>query len=465
VLAFSTIGQLSYMVAALGIGAYVAGAFHLITHAFFKALLFLCSGSVTHGMEEAATSHPHHEEFDPNDMMDMGGLAKRMPRTFWTFLIGGMALSGFPLVTAGFWSQSEILAQAYERDTVIFWILAVATGLTAFYTMRQICLTFFGQPRTKAAEHTRESMPSMTVPLIILAIFTVSLGWAGIPEHLPIIGGLIPNWFHHFIGSTIETTIETAPATAHSFAWQPLALGMTFGLGGLALGWLIYGWKPMQAGEMDRLETAMRKVWLGWLYTCLRDRLYLDEVYQATFARGSIMLADLFCTFDHSVVDGLVNLVGRFGRGISQASDWLDTHVVDTLINLVGRAGRNTSEVCNTLDLRIVDRLVDLTGPGTRALSDLSAVVDLKVIDGAVNSVGIVVKAGGRGIRRLQTGRIQNYLLQASAAVLALTLAFLAILFLQDYLHQISLVVLVLVAILLVTAVFRSRKFDEENMP
>jgi len=423
VLAFSTISQLGYMVAALGIGAYVAGAFHLITHAFFKALLFLGSGSVIHGMEhgrrelriancESQTHVGTHspcsplEEFNPNDMLNMGGLAKRMPRTFWTFLTGGLALSGFPLVTAGFWSKDQIMAQAYERSPVVFWVLAAAAGLTAFYTMRQVCMTFFGQPRTQVAEHAPESVPSMTVPLIILAIFTVGLGWAGIPTHFPVIGGIIPNWFHHFIGQTIETTIETGHATeaAHGFVWEPPALWVIFALGGLALGWLVYGWKPMRAGETDRVEAAMRKVWLGWLYACLRDCFYFDEIYQATFVRGSILLADLFYAFDHGAVDGLVNLIGRFARA--------------------------------------------------------SAFLDLHVVDGAVNGVGVVVRAGGRDIRRLQTGRIQNYLLWVSVAMLALVLAFLIILFLQEYLYQISLAVLALVVTLLVISVLRSRKFS-----
>jgi NADH-quinone oxidoreductase subunit L len=119
----------------------------------------------------------------------MGGLAKRLPRTFWTFLIGGLTLSSFPLITAGFWSKHEILDHAYELFPTIFWVLTVAAGLTAFYSMRQICLAFFGSPRTVAAEHASESAFSMTGPLIILAAFSVSLGWVGIPENFPVIGG------------------------------------------------------------------------------------------------------------------------------------------------------------------------------------------------------------------------------------------------------------------------------------
>ncbi|MGD1996257.1 MAG: proton-conducting transporter membrane subunit [Anaerolineae bacterium] len=446
VLAFSTISQLGYMVAALGLGtplAYAAGTFHLITHAFFKALLFLGSGSVIHGMEHGHhhvhehaehDTHGQHEEdnrewFNPNDMMNMGGLAKKQPITFWTFLVGGLALSGFPLITAGFWSKDEVLAQTYASSPGVFWILAVAAGLTAFYTMRQICLTFAGEPRTKAAEHAPESVYSMTVPLIILAVFAVSLGWAGIPEHFPVIGGLIPNWFEHFIGSTIEAGghavehagrvaghLHLAQGEATSHSQLPLIMGLTFGLGGLALGWLVYGWKPLKAGEMDRVEAAMRKVKLGWLHKAMRNRFYFDELYQAIFVKPAIWLAQVFDRFDygqpekvevegeivlnerHGVVDGLVNLAGKVGKALSYASGWLDANIVDGLVDLVGRFGVLGSEAFN--------------------------VFDLSIVDGAVDGVGDVVKAGGRRLRPIQTGRVQDYLLLASLVVLALVVTF-----------------------------------------
>ncbi len=416
VLAFSTISQLGYMVAALGIGAYVAGAFHLLTHAFFKALLFLCSGSVIHGMEHGHhhVEHLHHAHkhdehaapFDANDMRNMGGLSKRMPRTFWTFLIGGLALSGFPLVTAGFWSKDEILAQAYELAPLVFWVLAAAAGLTAFYTMRQICMTFWGQPRTESAQHAPESVPSMTVPLMILAVFAVGLGWIGIPEQFPVIGGLIPNWFHHFVGSTIEPAGAGGHAVrlmghaalveegAHGFVWQPLALGVLIALSGLGLGWLVYGWKPMQAGETDRVEAALRRVGLGFLYTAMRERFYFDQLYHATVVRGSIALADVFHAFDQGVVDRLVLVWARVARFLSGISDWLDAHIVDALVNLAGRVIRKGS--------------------------DLSDAVDSNVVDGSVNGVGKAVRAAGDAIRPIQTGKVQDYLLLASVVMLVL---------------------------------------------
>ena len=188
VLAYSTISQLGFMVAAIGIGAYIAATFHLITHAFFKALLFLASGSVIHGMEHGA-EHVHDHHTDPQDMRYMGGLRKKMPITFWTFLIGGMALSGLPLVTAGFWSKDEIFADAWyvwDHDGKVLGLfvlimLGLAAFLTAFYTMRQISMTFLGEPRTPLAEHAHESNRYMTIPLVLLSIFAIGAGWLVFP--------------------------------------------------------------------------------------------------------------------------------------------------------------------------------------------------------------------------------------------------------------------------------------------
>src|SRR6185295_7782498 len=213
VLAYSTISQLGFMMAALGIGAYVAAIFHLVTHAFFKALLFLGSGSVIHGVEHGVLHTGEH--VDPQDMFNMGGLKNRMPVTFWTFLIGGLALSGFPLVTAGFWSKDEILAETFgSGHTWVFATLAVAALLTAFYTMRQITLTFLGQPRTQAAEHASEQASifrPMLLALVVLSFFAVAAGWVGIPEHFPVIGGLVPNWIQSYSTGTLLERPEGLP--------------------------------------------------------------------------------------------------------------------------------------------------------------------------------------------------------------------------------------------------------------
>ena len=210
----STISQLGYMIAALGVGAYVPAAFHLVTHAFFKALLFLGSGSVIHGMEHGVLHTREH--VDPQDMLNMGGLRKKMPLTFWTFLIGGFALSGFPLITAGFWSKDEILSGAFNGGYLaVFITLALAALLTAFYTMRQITLTFLGEPRTKAAEHASESKATMTAPLVVLSVFAVTAGWVGIPKAFPLLGKLSANWFEEFVGSMVH--FEHATEAHHSW--------------------------------------------------------------------------------------------------------------------------------------------------------------------------------------------------------------------------------------------------------
>ncbi|MEO1444523.1 MAG: proton-conducting transporter membrane subunit, partial [Chloroflexota bacterium] len=202
VLAYSTISQLGFMVAALGIGAYVAATFHLITHAFFKALLFMAAGAVIHGVEhgeEHAQHHAHehghdddhhaddhahddhghdhddHHHFDPQDMRNMGGLRKQMPWVFATFTIGGLSLAGFPLITAGFWSKDEILADAwlggmvegYAPQVFVFWMLALAAFLTAFYTTRQIGMTFFGENRTDAAKYASLGEPIVNFTMVL----------------------------------------------------------------------------------------------------------------------------------------------------------------------------------------------------------------------------------------------------------------------------------------------------------
>jgi NADH-quinone oxidoreductase subunit L len=348
VLAYSTISQLGFMVAAVGAGAYVAAAFHLVTHGFFKALLFLASGSVIHGMEHGAHEvHDHHT--DPQDMRFMGGLRKKMPITFWTFLIGGLALSGFPLVTAGFWSKDEIFAEAWSHWTqqsdilslVIFVMLAVAAFLTAFYTMRQISMTFLGKPRTPLAEHAHESNLFMTIPLVLLAVFAVAAGWAGISEGFPVLGSALNyNYFHHIVGATVfeplkelhelhlvDNAIESLP-----FAVTPIGTSIFVALGGLFLGWWIYGRKPLEEGQTDPLVRP-----LGPLYTFLNRKWYWDELYQVVFINPTVYVSEIVVSeyMDKGIIDGTLSLIARavyrFGyyfkwfedRVISNGVDWL----------------------------------------------------------------------------------------------------------------------------------------------
>ncbi len=311
VLAYSTISQLGFMIAAAGIGAYVAAAFHLITHAFFKALLFLGSGSVIHGMEHGVL-HTGNHQVDPQNMFNMGGLRKKMPITFWTFLIGGFALSGFPLVTAGFWSKDEILADAWAHGhLVVFITLAVAAFLTAFYTMRQITLTFLGEPRTREAEHAQETPWTMTVPLIVLAIFAIAYGWVGIPEHFPLLGGIVPNWFHDFVGHTLAEVPE-----APEFSWIPLLTSLVVALGGLFFGWLVY--RNVTSVAEDKHQIPV-----------LKNKWYFDEAYDFLFIRPAYWFAETFVYkwMDLGLIDGILHAFGKvtafLGTSIRQYIDKL----------------------------------------------------------------------------------------------------------------------------------------------
>ena len=349
VLAFSTISQLGYMVAAIGIGAYVAAAFHLVTHAFSKALLFLGSGSVIHGMEHGV--HETDEHIDSQDMFNMGGLRRKMPLTFWTFLVGGLALSGFPILTAGFWSKDEILADAFANGyIVVFIVLALAALLTAFYTMRQITLTFFGEHRTRAAEHAHESVWTMTLPLIVLAVFSIGVGWVGIPEDFPILGGLLPNWFHEFVGASL---LENPGAIEFNFL--PLLTSLVVALGGLFLGWWVY--RDVRYGEADPLEAP-----LGPIYQLLKNKYYFDELYDKVFVRPAYWFAETFTSkwIDQGLIDGILHAVARFSLKLG-------------------------SFLRNSIDLPIINGAVDLFSDG--------------------------VKKFGHGIRVMQAGRVQGYLI------------------------------------------------------
>ncbi|NJC98389.1 MAG: NADH-quinone oxidoreductase subunit L [Anaerolineae bacterium] len=314
VLAYSTISQLGYMIAALGIGAYVAAAFHLITHAFFKALLFLGSGSVIHGMEHGVL-HTGNHNVDPQDMFNMGGLRKKMPVTFWTFLIGGFALSGFPLITAGFWSKDEILADAFGHGHwAVFVTLAAAAFLTAFYTMRQITLTFLGEPRTKEAEHAQETPWTMTTPLVVLSVFAIAYGWVGIPEHFPVLGGLVPNWFHDFVGHTLAE-VPDAP----EFSWIPLLTSLVVALGGLALGWLVY--RKVKSVSDDSLQIPL-----------LKNKYYFDEAYDFLFVKPAYWFAETFVYkwMDKGLIDGILHIFGPTTGGIGSAiRNYFDLPVIN----------------------------------------------------------------------------------------------------------------------------------------
>jgi NADH-quinone oxidoreductase subunit L len=310
VLAYSTVSQLGYMFLALGAGAFSAAVFHLMTHAFFKGLLFLGAGSVMHAMEhgfEHAGAHPEALDGIPpeQDMRHMGGLLKRAPVTGWTFLIGGLALAGlFPL--AGFWSKDEILLETLAHGGA-FWTSLYVVGLltaflTAFYTGRQLWMVLFGAPRSAGAEQAAESPLNMTIPLIVLAILSIvgglpvlaALG-APLPAALePVLGA------HHLEGGPSKLVVAlVASATA---------------LAGLALAWARYGRQAPDTEVMGGAATgaATKALW---------GKLYVDEAYHTLFVAPFKSLAGiLWRIVDDQLVDGAVNGVGRSLVGLGQRS-------------------------------------------------------------------------------------------------------------------------------------------------
>jgi NADH-quinone oxidoreductase subunit L len=313
VLAYSTISQLGYMIMGLGVGGFVAGVFHLMTHAFFKALLFLGSGSVIHGV---------HEE---QDMMNMGGLRKRMPITFWTFLFGTLALAGiFPF--AGFWSKDEILLDAFNENMIVYVLGAVAAFLTAFYMARQVFLTFFGEPRSEKAAKAHESPPVMWVPLAILAFFSLTLGWVGIPW--------LGNPFHHFIG------------TEHHVAEPSIMImvsSMIIALAGLGLGYWIYGRKPLAAGEPDPLLR------LGGLYQGMKNKWYFDEIYGFLFVRPLFRVADGAWGIDRWGIDGVLHGISRLVYRVSEFNRLFDLYVVNGAVDLAAESFRGLGRTFRTI--------------------------------------------------------------------------------------------------------------------
>ncbi len=301
ILAYSTVSQLGYMMAGLGMGGVAVGMFHLITHAFFKALLFMGAGSVIHG------SH------DEQDIRHMGGLKQLMPVTFLTYVIGMLALCGFPLVFSGFWSKDAIIeaAQHWTVARAPYYMLVFGALLTAFYMMRQVSYVFFGKWRGHG--HAHESPSVMTMPLAILAFFAIALGAIGSP--------LWP-WFRAFLEG------RTAEFGFHGFS-EPglLALMATSSLVvflGLGLGWWIYGNKSPEPEAPDALQASM-----PWVWTVLQNKFYIDELYGATVIAFYAWWARVADWLDRRVWGGAVAGVTWLFGLFAQLNRFLDANVVD----------------------------------------------------------------------------------------------------------------------------------------
>ena len=286
VIAYSTVSQLGYMMLGLGLGSYTAGIFHLYNHAFFKALLFLCAGSIIYAM-------------DSYNLFEMGGLRRRMPLTFWAMVIAGLSLSGiFPF--AGFWSKDAIVASAYDKHYYLLFGMALLTVfLTAFYIFRAIFLAFTGEPRTQMAREAAESPGIMTGPMLILAFLSVVSGWVGIPDGF---GLPIRDYFGAFVAPSAFAT-ETLHLEEHAFSFVLGGISVAVALLGIGLAYALYVAKPERAGTL-----ASR---LSGLHTFLDKGWYFDALYGATFVRFAKWLGRATRGFDRNVIGGFVGGVGR----------------------------------------------------------------------------------------------------------------------------------------------------------
>ncbi len=329
VLAFSTVSQLGYMMTAVAAGGYTAGLFHLFTHAFFKALLFLGAGSVIHAVHS-------------NNMTDMGGLRKFMPKTYATFVIGSLALAGiFPL--AGFWSKDEILATLdYEGYLAVMWIGVAGAFVTAFYMTRAVALTFHGT--YKGDGHPHESPSVMTSPLIALAVPSVIAGLFNIP-------GLEWGGLRNFTAWLGARIVPMGDHHAEAIDLRLAAIGLTAAVLGIVAGWMIYSKDADTQQARDRIE-------IPGLYPVLRKRFYIDDL-----ANG---------------------IVWAFHRPIARAVNWTNTYVLDGIVNAFGGLSMALG--------RLVYDGIDQRG-----------------VDGVFNGLAMASDAAGNSMRRLQSGRVQQY--------------------------------------------------------
>ena len=400
VLAYSTVSQLGYMFVAMGVGAFAAGAFHLMTHAFFKALLFLCSGAVIHAMA------------GEQNMLKMGGLKKHMPITFWTMMIGTVAIAGIPPF-AGFFSKDEILLQAFLKNKFIYGGAALAALMTAFYMFRLMSLTFFGAYRGPAWEHghagqeagattghvapasspaaghgawhgPHEAPRAMRYVLVALAVGAVLAGFVGVPKALW--GGNAIEEFLHPSFYPAQATLagQEAGATPVALASSPagsstgqeagaiqshvgpasspaegeaagisiagervlMALSVLIGVLGIAVAWRFYVRKPEIA--------VMLKARLAGPHRVLTNKYYVDELYDATVIQGTMASANGLWVFDRTVVDGAVNGSGWLTIFTSWFSGILDKYIVDGLVNLVGSIVQESSFVFRRLQTGLI---------------------------------------------------------------------------------------------------------------
>lgn len=423
VLAYSTVSQLGFMMLAIGAGSYVAGLFHLTTHAFFKALLFLGSGSVIHAFhamhshhdkehsedgehahDDHSLVHEHGPEIPPDqDMRNMGGLRRKMPLTFITMLIATLSISGVPFIFSGFWSKDKILGGVLERAMewnsihhyILFGVALLAAGITAFYMFRLIFMTFFGEPRNQEMhEMAHESPWVMIVPLLVLAFLSIPVvnplwfnkEYVKPPHqhhiHAPEHAQVIPDSKSRntelslaFLGVKEANAAEGEEnghdsehaADAHHSPAHSIAMILSIIVAGLGifLSWLFYHKRRLSA---QAVSTTFRPV-----YNLFWNKYYFDEFYDGVLVALTVWKSRLFAQFDGSVVDGIVNGVATVTRDVFAA---------------------------------------------------FTGFFDNNVVDGIVNRIAEVTWALGGRIRRLQTGAIQTYLFVVIGGIVLIILIF-----------------------------------------
>jgi NADH-quinone oxidoreductase subunit L len=335
VLAYSTVSQLGYMFAALGVGAFVGGIFHLMTHAFFKALLFLGSGSVIMAM--------HHEQ----DMMKMGGLKKYLPWTYYTMLIGTLAISGVPFLS-GFFSKDEILWKAWGNGHPVVWLMLwIGAGMTAFYMFRLVFLTFWGEERMDehARRHLHEPPKNVIYPLAALAVLSVVGGYVGLPGWTG-----VANKFEHFLEPVLRVPAAHAAVAGHSAGTEMLFTALSVLIAGLGI-FLAYRFYVARPGTADRMAERFQG-----LYTLVYRKYRIDELYDALFVNRTKDLGRACFYIDSKFVDGAVNGAGATTRGTATLSRLFDQYVVDGLVNLIGWINMQLNRMATSLQTGLVQQ-------------------------------------------------------------------------------------------------------------
>jgi NADH-quinone oxidoreductase subunit L len=325
VLAYSTISQLGYMFAAVGIGAYAAGIFHLMTHAFFKGLLFLGAGSVMHAMS------------GDQDMRNMGGLFRHIKVTAVTFIIGAAAIAGIPPFS-GFWSKDEILFETFKNGHHVIWAVGLFTAfLTAFYIFRQVFVVFSGKSRAaeRTRQHIHESPGVMTIPLVVLAVFAIIGGAVGIPFFEG--GSPLQNYLDPVFGLSVTNQppihAETAGTAGHvALELVLMAISVAAGLLGIFLAALMY-FEPFRSRAPSFMRPEVITSKFSMLHSLLSNKYYIDEIYNAVIVDPVKRLCRYCFSFDLSVIDGLVNGAGWITRCAAWLSHKFDIYLVDGIFN------------------------------------------------------------------------------------------------------------------------------------